>query len=748
GDSSETHGFKPDALMLKIRHTQAGCKPFADPKDVCLETAHWQVELTELDIPAAKTKISFAERDKLGTEIGKRKGTKHTSPDGLSDRQVVIDVDPRAPWQSLETVVLATCRGMMWNLVLCCGEEAAPMPLPNDKGIFARTGNRERNFGPAFHFVLVRDEESGRTVTQAGGLLFDDPALLADAVAGACAQVKEKRVSLDSVRWEDKGKNTTAADRKVTWSGKVHTKSDCDPDVAFIDVMGLIKACASAGCQVPELAAHQQTDPQGSGVLWAKRPVPAGEITKTLPQDLSPMLVMVPVDDRGRPLPEIPGLDRFGGKEEIDDLFPAEEDPIIEELPDHVETPDDDSSLNDKEDLDLIGGEGVYDSMGIGSGKGERFGGRLGGRRVLDLKGGARGECAEAVVAGLTWLAKHQGPDGCWDSDGFSAACKDSKCSGPGHPGHDVGVTGLALLAFLSAGHTHLSRGVVGGVKCSDVVKNGILWLQRNQDASGRFCPETGVKHVLDHAIATLAMCEIYGMTKSPLMEKSAAKGIEYLIKARTQGRAWRYEFQSGDNDMCVTGWCVMALKSAHRAGIDVGQSNFEEALKFLGEVTDETTCLVGYKTRGDATTSVARAGINDKYKSHPTMTAMGMLVRMFIEIDAKSKTLATQAKALAADLPERGKDGLATDYHYWFLGTFALATYAEMDGKGGEARERWKLWSEIVKKAAIERQKKGDAGCGAGSWDADDRWGYEGGRVYATALGTLTLDLCRRFEK
>ena len=39
------------------------------------------------------------------------------------------------------------------------------------------------------------------------------------------------------------------------------------------------------------------------------------------------------------------------------------------------------------------------------------------------------------------------------------------------------------------------------------------------------------------------------------------------------------------------------------------------------------------------------------------------------------------------------------------------------------------------------------EAGCANGSWDPVDRWGFEGGRVYATAINALTLEVYYRYD-
>ena len=65
-------------------------------------------------------------------------------------------------------------------------------------------------------------------------------------------------------------------------------------------------------------------------------------------------------------------------------------------------------------------------------------------------------ELRKAVAEGHQWLAAHQDEDGKWDCDGFMKhdSADSEICDGPGNAVHDVGVTGLALLAFLGDGST------------------------------------------------------------------------------------------------------------------------------------------------------------------------------------------------------------------------------------------------------------------------------------------------------
>ncbi|MBI2921154.1 MAG: terpene cyclase/mutase family protein [Planctomycetes bacterium] len=396
-------------------------------------------------------------------------------------------------------------------------------------------------------------------------------------------------------------------------------------------------------------------------------------------------------------------------------------------------------------------GPGVYDVLGPGGGGGggARHGGPFGGRedlrKVGQPGGGVPTKTTEnAVTDGLRWLARHQGPSGGWSAQGFHSQCSGSKCSGEGYSDFDSGETGLALLAFLGAGYTHLTResyvDPVSGktISWGTTIKDGLKWLLQNQDAEGCFGGRSSGKYMYNHAIAALAMTEAYGLTQSPLFRDAAQKGIDFLIAAQSPYKAWRYVKLSDTNDTSVTGWCVMALKSAEISGLRVSRTSYDGARAWIEEMTDSTYGKVGYRTRGDG--KVVVEGKNEDWDGHEAMTAVGMLCRAFIDHNDKDPMLAHGRNLLMGDLP--AYSGKKIDYYYWYYGSLALF---QVDGAEGAS---FKKWNQAMTGALLPSQRTSKDGCARGSWESDtDRWGFEGGRVYATAINVLTLEVYYRYE-
>ena len=375
------------------------------------------------------------------------------------------------------------------------------------------------------------------------------------------------------------------------------------------------------------------------------------------------------------------------------------------------------------------------------------------GHSGLPFGGGGRGDggdpsppTIEAIEAGLRWLAAHQDDDGHWSASSFDDQCgrlgDDVACDGRGSPAFDVGVTGLALLAFAGAGVTE-SRG-----RWSENVKRGLRFLVDIQRADGLFAPEWNTQGTYDQSIATLALCEAYSHSRRRALADPAREAIEALLRLRTPGSGWRYMpghpemiDPARSADSSVTGWAVLALLSARKAGLVQDDAALSDALAFLDEVTDPETGRTGYTRRGEG--SARPAGLDEIWPEHESeaLTAASILCRIFGDPELTHpgrRESVAQGVQLVASLPPVWDDEHPgrRDFYYWYYGTYALYQV------GGSA---WRRWESALADAVLPIQHK--QGERRGSWDPQpDPWGSQGGRIYSTSLLVLTLEVYYRY--
>ena len=334
---------------------------------------------------------------------------------------------------------------------------------------------------------------------------------------------------------------------------------------------------------------------------------------------------------------------------------------------------------------------------------------------------------SKEVAAALEWLARHQHPGGYWDADAFSSHIEGEETDGPGEAVYDIGVTGLAVLAFLGAGESHLQGNFVE----RQTLTRALKYLKGVQDPEGCFGPRSFAHFTYTHAIATLAMCEAYAMTKSPLFKGSAQAGVDFILKARNPYLAWRYGVRPQDNDTSVTGWMVAALAGARAAGLRTDPAAFTGALAWVEKVTEPEFGRVGYVSRGSGP-----ARLQDAMDKFPTdlseaLTAEGILIRIHCGEDPGKSEMIRKGTDLIQRLPPRWEGG-HIDMMYWFWGTLAMFQV------GGDA---WRTWNQAIAKEILPRQAKD------GSFDPVGAWGKVGGRVYSTALMTLVAEVHFRYE-
>ncbi|MEN8149028.1 MAG: prenyltransferase/squalene oxidase repeat-containing protein [Planctomycetota bacterium] len=326
-----------------------------------------------------------------------------------------------------------------------------------------------------------------------------------------------------------------------------------------------------------------------------------------------------------------------------------------------------------------------------------------------------------AIDPALAWLEKSQQESGRWSSEM------------EGRKGCDVGVTGLAVLAFLSNGETIRSG------PHDKTVLNGVKWLMTTQDKDGFFGSnvEVPTSHkTYGHAIATLALAEAYGMTGSVYLKTAAQRGVDCIYKMQNPYLAWRYGYRPGDNDSSVTAWMVHALSSAKAAGLTVSQEAFDGARAWIEKATEPEYGRVGYTSRGSG--PARPPGLMDKFPADrsESLTAMGVFARMLTGGDPRKSETIGKGIDLIRKVPlQWDESGGRIDMIYWHFG--ALAVHQA----GGDL---WKTWETAMKTQIADRQVK--EGEQKGSWPPVGVWGGEGGRVYSTAILTLTLETYRRY--
>ena len=331
-------------------------------------------------------------------------------------------------------------------------------------------------------------------------------------------------------------------------------------------------------------------------------------------------------------------------------------------------------------------------------------------RREAVRKLGGNDASEQAVERGLKWLADHQFAAGNWSIHELN--CKDHSCLGHGSFQADTAATGLAMLAFLGAGHSHRSG------EYQDEVGRGLKWLVQRQKADGDlFVEGSELVWLYSHGMAAIALCEAYGMTKDPALKDPAQRSLDFIVAAQhPEFGGWR-KFES---DTSVSGWQLMALKSGQMAGLAVPKSAYDGVSRWLNSVESKSS--------------------SGRFAYHPTqsdslaMTAEGLLMRQYLGAGRSDTSLIAGASYLKQYLPRLEE----RDTYYWY---YATQVMFHMQG------EHWSEWNAKIRDLLVDSQEKG-AGS-AGSWAPEtptkSKWGEAGGRHYLTCLNLLMLEVYYR---
>jgi hypothetical protein len=347
--------------------------------------------------------------------------------------------------------------------------------------------------------------------------------------------------------------------------------------------------------------------------------------------------------------------------------------------------------------------------------------GRLG---LVEQQGGS-GRTESSVALALKWLASVQSHDGRWDADEHGAGQEHlvlNQNRGGAGRNADTGVTALALLAFLGAGHSHMHGDY------QDTVRNGIDFLIRSQGSNGSlFGDSTLYAQMYCHAMATFALAEAQAMTGDRRLEPAVLKAVNFSVAAQnTSVGGWRY--RPGDSgDTSQLGWQMMALASAERAGIRIPSNTWQRVERFLGSVRRGTYGgLASYRPDSPASTS---------------MTAEALYCRLLLDEVHGHRIDEAAAKEATANLIASPPTAERVNLYYWYYATLALHY---RHAQNADAAEAWKTWNDAMTTAIVATQV--EDGPHAGSWNTNTVWGGYGGRVYTTAMGAMCLEVYYRY--
>jgi len=175
----------------------------------------------------------------------------------------------------------------------------------------------------------------------------------------------------------------------------------------------------------------------------------------------------------------------------------------------------------------------------------------------------------QLINSALRWLATKQNTNGSW-----------SVGEGGRRGEHPVAMTGYVLMAYMASGQLP-EQG-----EYAKQVKAGMEFLLDCIGVDGTYRGVDGSKYMYNHGIATIALGELYGETRNPVIREKLERAIKLIITSQSDRPphkgGWRYQPRPNDADISVTVLQVVALRAAKNGGIDVPQQTIDDAVDYV----------------------------------------------------------------------------------------------------------------------------------------------------------------------
>lgn len=300
-----------------------------------------------------------------------------------------------------------------------------------------------------------------------------------------------------------------------------------------------------------------------------------------------------------------------------------------------------------------------------------------------------------SVDRAVRWLAASQRPSGAWSSENY---------------GESTAATSLAIMSFMAAGHVP-DEGPYGRN-----ISKGIAWVLNEQQNSGLLVGKNRSHGPMySHGIATLMLAEVTGMVdgdQAANCRRALEKAVRLIVDAQNHPKGqqhdggWRYQPTSGDSDLSVTAWQLLALRAAKDIGCDIPSRNIDRAIAYIKRLRVQRGGGFGYMAAHGATVTRAGTGI------------------VALEVCGEHRTEDTMAAArLVLTRP------LTKQEHYFYYGAYYCTV--GMYKVGGE---EWQTARPVLYETILSLQSP------SGFWAPLHGSERGAGEVYATSMALLAL--------
>jgi hypothetical protein len=358
------------------------------------------------------------------------------------------------------------------------------------------------------------------------------------------------------------------------------------------------------------------------------------------------------------------------------------------------------------------------------------FGGRLTGaskRALLEAYGGTP-ESEAAVLHGLKWLAAHQQSDGHWSLKTYGQDVGGCDCQTAFEKevfDSNTAGTAFGVLPFLGAGiaHNRAPEEPPELAAYENVVRKALSFLARNQTRSSDPLQDGKLDdNMYAHALGTIALCEGFGLTGHKGLQLPAQRAIKHVLQSQHRAGGWRYAPRQ-DGDTSAVAWMFLAIRSGQLGGLAIEKDPLTRAARFIDSCAagpeDAKMSRYSYQPDGEAKVSV---------------TAASLLTRQYLGWKKDMPGLVAGVKWIMEHLPPESGTSLGEAYFYYY----ATQVLHHMEGP------EFDLWNSRMREHLIRTQEK--QGHKAGSWNPDGTdWGKQGGRLYATCMALITLEVYYR---